>query len=102
MTYRLRTQLQRRRGLKQNGPVRGEKAKTYVDISRRLDEAMGNFGQIPSGRPNGFPLGPKAACKGTQPSRRVFRRSEERSVGTECVSKCRSWGSWYQETNKRV
>lgn len=45
---RVRTQLQRRRGLRQNGPVRGEKAKTYVDISRLLDEAMGHFDQIPS------------------------------------------------------
>src|SRR3546814_860744 len=69
----VRTRLQRRRGLKQNGPVRGEKAKVYVDIPRLLDEAMGHFGQIPSGRPNGFHLGPKAACKGNQPSRRVFQ-----------------------------
>ncbi len=70
---RVRNQFQRRRGLKQNGPVRGEKAKIYVDISRLLDEAMDHFDQIPSGRPNGFHLGPKAAWKGNQPSRRVFR-----------------------------
>ncbi|MGQ2936077.1 MAG: hypothetical protein ACT6QT_01335 [Sphingopyxis sp.] len=59
--------------MKQNGSVRGEKAQEYVDISRLLDEAMGHFDQIPSGRPNGFHLDPKAACKGNQPSRRVFR-----------------------------
>src|SRR3546814_4179149 len=34
---------------------------------------MGHFDQIPSGRPNGFHLGPKDAWKGNQPSRRVFR-----------------------------
>src|SRR3546814_2619596 len=34
---------------------------------------MGHFDQIPSGRPNGFHLGPKAPWKGNQPSRRVFR-----------------------------
>src|SRR3546814_3592450 len=59
---------QRRRGLKQNGSVRGEKAQTYVDISRLLDEAMGHFDQIPSGRPNGFHLGPKGPWKGNQRS----------------------------------
>jgi len=59
--------------LKKNGSVRGEKAKEYVDISRLLDEAMGHFNQIPSGRPNGFHLGLKAAWKGSQPSRRVFQ-----------------------------
>src|SRR3989344_7250645 len=71
--FRVRTPLQHRRGLRQNGPLRGEKAKTYVNISRLLDEAMGHFGQIPSGRPNGFHLEPKAAWKGNQPSRRTFR-----------------------------
>src|SRR3546814_846656 len=75
---RVCTQLPRDRGLKQNGPVRGEKATTYVDISRLLDEAMGHFDQIPlslnwGGRPDGFHLEPKAACKGNQPSRRAFR-----------------------------
>src|SRR3546814_12762421 len=48
------------------------KAQTYVDISRLLDAVMGHFGQIPEGRPNGFHLGPKAAWKGTQPSRRAL------------------------------
>src|SRR3546814_7785643 len=67
------TRLQRRRGLKQNGPVRGEKAKVYVDIPRLLDEAMGHFGQITSGRPNSFHLGPKAASKGNKTSGRVFQ-----------------------------
>src|SRR3546814_15865786 len=66
---RVCTQLPRDRGLKQNGSVRGEKAQEYVDISRLLDEAMGHFDQIPplaqlGGRPNGFHIGPKAACKG--------------------------------------
>src|SRR3546814_1225498 len=69
----IRIRCQRRRGLKQNGSVRGEKAQTYVDISRLLDEAMGHFDQIPSGRPNGFQLGPKGPWKGNQPSRRAFR-----------------------------
>src|SRR3546814_10274519 len=34
---------------------------------------MGHFDQIPSGRPNGFHLGPKGPWKGNQPSRRAFR-----------------------------
>jgi hypothetical protein len=39
-------------------------AQEYVDISRPLDAGMGHFGQIPQGRPNGFHLKPKCACKG--------------------------------------
>jgi hypothetical protein len=59
--------------LKQNGPVQEETAQEYVDILSHLDAAMGHFGQIPQGRPNGFHLGPKCAGKGSQPSRRAFR-----------------------------
>jgi hypothetical protein len=53
--------------------VQGERVQEYVDISSRFDAAMGYFRQIPQGRPNGFHLAPKAACKGNQPSLRVFR-----------------------------
>jgi hypothetical protein len=53
--------------------VEGEKVQEYVNISRLFDAAMGHFGQILSGRSNGFHLGPKDACKGKQPLLRVFR-----------------------------
>ncbi|MDE2597448.1 MAG: hypothetical protein KGL44_11270, partial [Sphingomonadales bacterium] len=59
------------RGLKQNGPVQGEKAQEYVDISRLLDAALGHSGQTPAGRPNGFHLGQIHPWKGNQPSRRA-------------------------------
>jgi hypothetical protein len=59
--------------LKQNSPAQGEKAQEYEDISRLLDAGMGHFGQIPQGRPNGFHLEPKAACKDSRSSPRVFR-----------------------------
>jgi hypothetical protein len=55
--------------LKQNGPVQGERAQEYVDISSRFDAAMGHFDQIPhlvwkmGGRPNGFHLRLKDAWK---------------------------------------
>jgi hypothetical protein len=41
--------------------VQGEKVQEYVNISSLFDVAMGPFGQIPQGRPNGFHLEPKAA-----------------------------------------
>jgi len=53
--------------------VQGEKVQEYVDISRLLDAAMGHSGQIPQGRPNGFQLEPKAACKDNQSSLRALR-----------------------------
>src|SRR3546814_17763046 len=34
--------------------------------------------------------------------RRMQARAEERSVGKECVSTCRSWWSPYQEKNKKI
>jgi hypothetical protein len=58
--------------LSQNGSVPGRKALEYVDISRLPDAAMGHFGQIPSGRQNGFHLEAKFPWKGNQPSRREF------------------------------
>jgi hypothetical protein len=41
-------------------------------ISRPSNAVMGHFGQIPSGRWNGFHLERKSAWKGNQPSRREF------------------------------
>jgi hypothetical protein len=70
---RARTHYQRLRGLQRNGPVQGGKVREYVNISSLFDVAVGHFGQIPQGRRNGFHLGPKAAWKGNQPSRRAFR-----------------------------
>jgi hypothetical protein len=58
--------------LKQNGPAQGGGAQEYVDISSRSDAALGHFGQIPAGRPNGFHLEPKGAYKGNQPSLRAL------------------------------
>jgi hypothetical protein len=58
--------------LKQNGSVQGGKAKEYVNISRLLDAAMGHFGQIPSGRWNGFHLEQKSTWKDIQSSQREF------------------------------
>jgi hypothetical protein len=52
--------------------VQGRKTQEYVDISRIPDAAMGHFGQIPSGRQNGFHLEQKFPWKGNQPSRRKF------------------------------
>ena len=61
------------RGLRQNGPSRGGKAKEYVDLSRPPDVARGHLGQIPQGRWNGEHIEPKSAGKGNQPSLRVSR-----------------------------
>jgi hypothetical protein len=52
--------------------VRGRKAQEYADISSLPDEAMGHFGQIPTGRWHGFHLRQKFTWKGNQPSLREF------------------------------
>jgi len=52
--------------------VRGGKAQEYVDISSFPDAAMGHFGQIPSGRWNGFHLERKSAWKDIQSSLHAF------------------------------
>jgi len=59
--------------LKQNGSAQGGKAQEYVDIFGLFDAALGHFGQIPAGRPNGFPLEPNCPWKGNQPSQRAIR-----------------------------
>jgi hypothetical protein len=53
--------------------VQGERAQEYVNISRPIDAAMGQIGQIPQGRQNGIHLEAKCACKGNQPAPRAFR-----------------------------
>ena len=47
-------------------------AQEYADLSRHLDAVMGHFGQIPTGRHNGFHLERIFAWKGNQPSRREY------------------------------
>ena len=46
--------------------------KEYVNISRLPDAAMGHFGQIPSGRWNGFHLKQKSTWKDIQSSLHEF------------------------------
>src|SRR3546814_8028709 len=69
-------------GLKRFCSGQGSGAQAYGYIPRLADAAMDKIGQIPQGRRNGFDLA-------------SARRSEERRVGKEWVSTCRSRWSPY-------